>query len=637
MEGGLGPAGNYCHTLDILMSAPYVPLAYAACEPGAAVAHASVLHGALYDNLPDALNCIQQVFLQGNALPQRWQGKASFTVCSTSFGPGLSFLALWQAWRADPLRPRRLHVLALEAQPYERQVLAALLQACAPADMQDQVNRLIAQWPLLLPGLHRLEFEGGALTLTLGLGPQSVLAARVAASVDAYFLDGPPPQQQPERWSPAVLGYLFKHAAAGATLAAMSVDPEVCARLQQLGFSLNTSDLPSGAARLTGRYTGRSTTSGVASESGRHAVVIGAGLAGAGAAQALALRGWRVTVLDAAREPEHAGHVAAALTPVVARDDNSRARLSRAGSLRAQARWLGLGPAAAPWCCGTLQLERDAGRAAAMSDTLASLQLPSSWVRAVDRAEASAIAGMPVARGGVFFAGGLMVRPDTLINALLTTPGIEQRSAVQVQRLQAQAGGWLLLDGAGQALAWADTVVVANAVGARGLLERSGLLADLPRIAQMQALAGEITLLPAAALDGGPRCIIGGEGYLLPALEGCCVVGGTYVHDAQQALVSEAGQQTNLGKAGNLLGRDFSAVPAMQAGKLPGWAGWRAVLPGRLPAVGELAHAPGIWLAIGYASRGLSWSALMGDVIAARLCGEPVPLESDLLAAIAPR
>ncbi|KOF53182.1 hypothetical protein AD428_15330, partial [Achromobacter sp. DMS1] len=64
---------------------------------------------------------------------------------------------------------------------------------------------------------------------------------------------------------------------------------------------------------------------------------------------------------------------------------------------------------------------------------------------------------------------------------------------------------------------------------------------------------------------------------------------------------------------------------------------WRAVLPGRLPAVGELPHAPGVWLAAGYASRGLSWSALMGEVIGAALAGEPMPLESDLLRLIGPR
>ncbi|HBP31630.1 MAG TPA: FAD-dependent cmnm(5)s(2)U34 oxidoreductase, partial [Advenella kashmirensis] len=68
-----------------------------------------------------------------------------------------------------------------------------------------------------------------------------------------------------------------------------------------------------------------------------------------------------------------------------------------------------------------------------------------------------------------------------------------------------------------------------------------------------------------------------------------------------------------------------------------GWAGSRAVIRGRLPAFGPMRHAPGLWLACGYASHGLTWSALAGDVIAAMLNAEPVPLERDLLQAVAPR
>lgn len=111
------------------------------------------------------------------------------------------------------------------------------------------------------------------------------------------------------------------------------------------------------------------------------------------------------------------------------------------------------------------------------------------------------------------------------------------------------------------------------------------------------------------------------------------MAGSTYVHGASASEISRAGRQANLDKVAGLLGDPLVALPDA----LSGWAGWRAVLPGRLPAVGELPQAPGISLATGYASRGLSWSALMGDVIAARLCGEPLPLETDLLASIAPR
>ena len=56
-----------------------------------------------------------------------------------------------------------------------------------PAAMGAQVDQLIEQWPPLLSGMHRLEFEGGALTLTLGFGLTETLAAQLSARVDTYF------------------------------------------------------------------------------------------------------------------------------------------------------------------------------------------------------------------------------------------------------------------------------------------------------------------------------------------------------------------------------------------------------------------------------------------------------------------
>jgi tRNA 5-methylaminomethyl-2-thiouridine biosynthesis bifunctional protein len=271
-----------------------------------------------------------------------------------------------------------------------------------------------------------------------------------------------------------------------------------------------------------------------------------------------------------------------------------------------------------------------------MSDALASLCFPQDWVRAVDQDEAGVLADMPVSRGGLFFADGMLVRPGVLIETLLTLPGIERRCA-KAARLRRHGVNWQVLDAQDRELAQAPTVIVANAGGALNLLSRSQVLESLPRLAQMQVMAGEITLLPTGALNGGPRCIVGGEGYLLPAQGPWCVAGSTYVDDASHAWIGAQGQGINLQKMAGLLCYMPGGVASLPPGTLPGWAGWRAVLPGSLPMVGELAHAPGLWLAVGYASRGLSWSALIGDVIAARLCGEPMPLESKLVGMIAPR
>jgi tRNA 5-methylaminomethyl-2-thiouridine biosynthesis bifunctional protein len=271
-----------------------------------------------------------------------------------------------------------------------------------------------------------------------------------------------------------------------------------------------------------------------------------------------------------------------------------------------------------------------------LAGTLETLAFPEHWVRQVSRDEASALAGLPLARGGVYFGQGMLLRPDLLIEALLATEGVtvQPGAAARVERAGA---GWRVRDAEGAELARADTVVLANAFGARAVLADSGLLDPLPRVGQMHALAGEVTLLPAQTLRGGPRCIVGGEGYLLPDVGSGCVAGSTYVHGAAEARIGAEGQRVTLDKAAGLLGGGFPEFESLEPGSLPGWAGWRAVLPGRLPAVGELPHAPGLWLAIGYASRGLSWSALMGDLVAARLAGEPSPLETDLAQLISPR
>jgi tRNA 5-methylaminomethyl-2-thiouridine biosynthesis bifunctional protein len=622
------------------MSAPYVPLTPAVVDIDADGKLYSPVYGDVYHSPSGALGQAEHVFLRGNGLPGRWRGRKGFTVCETGFGLGLNFLALWKAWRDDPQRSATLHVISMEAHPFTQEDLSALLARYAPEPFAVLAQRLAAQWPVLLPGLHRLEFENGAVTLTLCFGRAQVLAPRLSARVDAFFLDGFAPDRNPDIWAEPLLRTLAGLAAPGATVATWACTGALRQALQESGFDVRREPGYGGKWHMTvGEVREQGRAAAAPGVDAGHAVVVGAGLAGAGIAQALAGRGWRVTVLDAGRAlgaPAHAGHLAAALTPVVARDDNARARLSRAGSQRALARWQGLAGDAAPRVCGTVQVERDAGKSAALAGTLETLAFPSNWVRQVDRDEAGALAGLPLARGGVFFAQGMLVQPNRLIDALLATPGVTLLPG-QAARVEPSGQGWRVLDGQGAELVQAQMVILANAAGARGVLADSGLLDPLPRVAQMHALTGEVTLVPAAALSGGPRCIVGGEGYLLPDVGAGCVVGSTYVHDAAEARISADGQRVTLAKAAGLLSGHFPDFDALVPGSLPGWAGWRAVLPGRLPAVGELPHAPGLWLAVGYASRGLSWSALMGDLIAARLAGEPSPLETDLAQLISPR
>ena len=50
----------------------------------------------------------------------------------------------------------------------------------------------------------------------------------------------------------------------------------------------------------------------------------------------------------------------------------------------------------------------------------------------------------------------------------------------------------------------------------------------------------------------------------------------------------------------------------------------------------DLPRCPGLYCASAYASRGLVWAALAGEMLASLIEGEPLPLEGDLADALDP-
>ena len=88
------------------------------------------------------------VFLDGHGLPARWRGRGHFVILVTGFAQGEDVLAMWAAWRADPLRCDRLTVIAIDPRPQAPQVLG---DGSHPLR-----SRLLALWPPMTPGWHQL-------------------------------------------------------------------------------------------------------------------------------------------------------------------------------------------------------------------------------------------------------------------------------------------------------------------------------------------------------------------------------------------------------------------------------------------------------------------------------------------------
>lgn len=533
--------------------------------------------------------------------------------------------ALWQAWRDDAQRPRVLHLVALTASPPS----PSTLRACAQAEQESLVDELTEQWSGLLPGLHRLSLAQGRLQLTLCVGELQPLLREQQFEADVVFLDS---AQTWDRWSLKALARCCRR---GTQLQFAALTPDLHKLLPENGFVLGH-----GQARYDPSWelkTHRETLRTEAAAPGS-CVVIGAGLAGASVAAALARRGWLVEVLDAAPEPAAgaSGLPAGLLVPHVSVDDSPRSRLSRAGLRLMRAEAQRLLRAGQDWdASGVLEQRLDGNTG-----------LPNHWPAEGQQITRTAPEGTEPWRIGMaavpalWHAQAAWIKPARLVQAWLKQSGVRFRGNTRVGRLQRVGNLWQLLDREGGLLASAGHVVLANAADAPRLLAPLGLDSQLPALQEMRGVMSSGLRQPGddAAL---PPCPVNGLGSLIPAVpteDGLAWYAGATYEDAMQppAAASEH-HRTNLDKLRTLLPTAGQALaPSFAPGTARGWGGTRCVSADRLPLVGPLDDGaqPTLWISAAMGSRGLSFAMLCAELLAARLGAEPWPVEASLARAL---
>lgn len=600
------------------MSAPLVPAALALSADGTPY---SAAFDDVYHSSAGGTAQARHVFLAGNDLPGRWRERERFTILETGFGLGLNFLATRAAWQEDASRCAKLHYVSIEKHPFS---VADLVTLHAPlTGLAAQAAELRARWPILVPGMHRLEFDAGRVVLTLCFGDIADLARELHLAADAFFLDGFAPSKNPGMWSPAVLKSLAQLASPGATLATYTAASPVRDALTLAGFSVEKRP---GFARkremLCAHWTGRGATV-PSPRPARRAIVVGAGLAGSAVCERLAARGWEVTLLErhAAPAQEASGNHAGTFHPLVTRDDSFIARLSRASFLHAQRHWESLENLA--WSrCGVLQMARDEAEDAAQRSAMASLAYPACYAGYLDRAAATQVTGAAVASGGLWFPQGGWIQPASLANALLAKAKVSMHFGVEVEKLEHGAGGWAAVGGDGRTLATAPVVVLANARDAVRLAPVAHL--------SLRSVRGQVSHLPASEFPAIGSVLLRG-GFALPAVDDIVVTGATYDIGEDDPLPRTDSHAGNLARLARVLpGAERGFDPA----SLQGRVGFRAVAPDRLPVVGPLPGSEGLFAAFAYASRGILWCGLMAELLASRIEGEPWPIEARLAEAV---
>ena len=526
-----------------------------------------------------------------------WQGRERYTVFDTRYGDGSGVRALVDAWRRDPARPARLHIVALAEG--------------------------------LLPGFHRIPQDDDGVTLDLLCAPLDAALAQLSARIDFAFLNGVQ--------STGFARALARLVASDAALGADALDEEQLAALAAQGFVFDDS-------KRNARFASRKPRQALSVVPPRRAIVIGAGLAGCAAVQRLCARGWQVTLVE--RHPQAAmeasGNLAGIFMPLLSKDDNIPTRLTRAAYLYALRYWQGIGgigQVIEGAACGVMQLARDANHAAVSRDIAAAGAYPREFAEWLESVEAEALLGLPAPDGAWLFRQGGWARPGSVCAAMMAACGgrLTTRFGVGSVTLERADEEWLVRAQDGTVVAQAPTVVLAGGAA-------SGAFAQASRL-PLSALRGQVTHLDASTLPTHPF-VLCREAYLTPAANGLACAGATYDLDADPALRA-ASQQENIERLQALVSDPQAGADA----PLQGRVGFRCVAPDRLPLVGALPdfdaagsterlrdvpRYPGLHGLLGYASRGLIWAPLCAELLAARLENEPLPLETSLVDALDP-
>ena len=629
-------------------------------------------HSRVFDDVyfsdKSGLEETRYVFIEQNALAERFTAlpaNGQLVIGETGFGTGLNFLCAWQLFEQSARPDARLHFISVEKYPLTRDDLQRAL-ALWP-ELATYSEQLLAAYFAIHPGFQTLTLAGGRVTLTLLIGDALEQLPHLDANIDAWFLDGFAPAKNPDMWTPELFAQLARLAAPHATISTFTSTGWVRRALNDAGFKMKrTPGIGHKWEILRGVFVGVpehvSAASGVKPwfarppqvKGPRQALVIGGGLSGCASANSLARRGWQVVLLERHERlaKEASGNPQGILYLKLSAHGTTLSQLivSGFGYTRRLLEHLQRGR---DWDdCGVLQLgfsakeaERQAQLAAAFAPAL---------VHLLDQPRAQALSGVELAHGGLFYPEGGWVHPPALCHYQTLHPNVQVLTHHDVLQLHRVDDQWQASHD-DRVLASAPVVILAGAAEVKRFPASSGL--------PLKRIRGQITQLVETPDSAALKTVVCAEGYVAPGRLGEHTLGASFDFHNEDLTTTPEGHQGNL----DLL-QEISPDMARRLGDeqldphtLQGWAAFRCTSPDYLPIVGPLADPEafarayavlrkdarqvpdvpcpwldGLYVNSGHGSRGLITAPLAGELLAAWINNEPLPVPRPVAEACLP-
>jgi tRNA 5-methylaminomethyl-2-thiouridine biosynthesis bifunctional protein len=654
----------------------------------------------IYYSTENGLAETRHVFIDGNDLTVRFKElsenkiKSGFTIFETGFGSGLNFCVAAKVFLEtikETAQDKYLNYISVEKYPLAQKDIQKTLGMFP--ELHDVAQALIDNYPARTAGVHRVFLHRNIiLTLIFEDRLYALNQLRLAASLDAWFLDGFSPAQNGDMWSDDLFLRIAEVSGVGTTLSTFTCAGHVRRKLIACGFdAVKIKGFGGKREIITATMGERSAAKRSTSTKpwyylqskkpeSKKVAVIGAGLSGCALADAFAKRNWRVDLIDQNHEicSGASGNPLGIFFPVIHRKPTFTSRFSTASYLyllRHLKNLVDEGCRDLPALeqKGLLQVIENARE----NDRFTNFDLSRTGDQAgldrfyefLDRDIVKNRFGIN-SQGGVFFADAGFVSPKGLCQANLTRHEkinpVNLLLSNRVEQYHFENGLWNVYDSHNRLISRADVLVLANSWAMNDFADTRWL--------QLQKIRGQL-VIPEIQIPGF-EIPVSAQTYMIPAGRGV-IIGAT--HDRFDDV--DVRFEQNL----ELIQNSFSFFPALEkpvgdlflkegaidsVKKMTSRVSFRSAADDHFPVIGRLPNTetyneifrnlsdgetnfyykngygeqPQAWhenlyCLTGCGSRGIIYSQLGAELIASMansFMGEPLPIEKDLFEALSP-
>ena len=584
----------------------------------------------------------QYVFIDSNNLKERWYTCTSriFSIGETGFGTGLNFLLTAKQFIAHlnqydidshtESTLEKLYYLSTEKYPLCPDDLAKAL-ALWP-DLSELAQELIAQYPLHLPGFHRLELFSGKVVLDLYLGDATKgfeeAHAHQNGRIDAWFLDGFAPSKNNDMWTEELYGAVARLSTNNASFATFTAAGAVKRGLKKAGFVVNkqkgfgrkremlVGHIDNGEAIYKGydkgsnkgpdkAYDGSNNknddgrqysntrqapvfhrhaalpSNDNASQSDQHIGIVGGGIAAATVAYKLLQRNKKVTLFcaDSKLAQGASGNDQGGFYPQLNAEAGIASQIHAHSFLYARRYYdhlLTQGVSFSHSWCGVLQLAFNDNVTARYNKMIANGTWPKTLTSWVNKTQASEIAGIDIPHDSLFLPLAGWISPPQLVEATIELcRRFGDKFSLQLNRNVTTTDAASL-----------NQEGVTSLVFACGAASEQLTGVDLP----FRLTRGQVERIPAVTDSSDKlKTVLCHKGYMTPAMNKHLAMGSTYVKNDTNTEYRKAEANANLAMhQGAMQHANWVQDIVLNKGDYPGRAAIRCSLPDHLPTVGSV-------------------------------------------------